>query len=198
MSKIQRDDWGDGGHKPFADPAAEPAYPVVVPTERHANWGNNRTQDLEESYRIDLDSMTVHPVATSPSDLSPHREHNVRTAVEGIQRQLPVAEFEQLEEVVEYLPTEAMRDALRHELSLGTVGYVRSASDAHVAAFALECPTLVRQWGGRAGKKLGAVSVRWNRLLASLPSGLEQEMANQTLDELSVEQTEAFFKVLAG
>ena len=86
-----------------------------------------------------------------------------------------------------------------NELSLSPGGAVRVASEADLQRFASteEGAELVTEWGSRAGRKIGDVRARMERMLDGM-SPAEEEKALTWFDALPSPQAKAVLKTLAG
>ncbi|MBB4277244.1 hypothetical protein [Rhizobium mongolense] len=98
---------------------------------------------------------------------------------------------------VDSLP-EGVRTVIFEELAQGTSGYVRDASAAEVNAFAASAVgnQLVREWGGRAAKRVATFHKRADRMLNAMTNdGFGWFMARFTT--LDSEQLKAVIRELA-
>ena len=80
-----------------------------------------------------------------------------------------------------------------------TGGAVREASEIDLQRFAStpEGAELVQEWRGRAGRKLGSVRARMERMLDNMSPG-EEETALAWFDNLTAAQAKAVLRTLAG
>ena len=85
------------------------------------------------------------------------------------------------------------------ELALPIGGYVREASEADLQRFASteEGAELVAEWRSRAGRKLGSIRARMERMLDNMSAG-EEETALNWFDDLPSPQAKAVLRALAG
>lgn len=94
---------------------------------------------------------------------------------------------------------EGARSAILSEISLGSAGSVRPASDGDLARFAAtpEGDGMVREWGHRAGRKLTIVRDRISRILGRMGAD-DIEAATQWFDALPPTSAASIYRMLAG
>lgn len=94
---------------------------------------------------------------------------------------------------------EGARSAILSEISLGSTGSVRPASDADLARFAStpEGGGMVREWGHRAGRNLAILRNRISRILGRMEAD-DIEAATQWFDTLPPTGAAAIYRMLAG
>ena len=94
---------------------------------------------------------------------------------------------------------EGARSAILSEISLGSAGSVRPASDADLTRFAStpEGGGMVSEWGHRAARNLAIVRDRISRILGRMEAD-EIDAATQWFDGLPPASAAAIYRMLAG
>jgi hypothetical protein len=141
------------------------------------------TADIETGAATGLDAYEVAQAALSvPSDLDTDlaaswaleggvsiRLGVAQAAVKSVLNQLEPDLAREVLTSFNRLPS-GIRNSVYREFSLGSSGYVKSASNDEVSAFSKseDGAELVREWRGKAGRNVAVVRNRLNRLMSSM------------------------------
>ena len=201
-------DWGNGKHESYLVPAEVPA-PGQVVAEIEAEYPMPELSDID----LPGPNHISRHLPAAPSTVVRNYDHaegvwnewgGAGQRCEAIAEQtvvqilgdIPKDEAERLNAVVDMLHDDVWR-ALRIELGLGSVGFAKPVPDERVQDYARDYPQLIREWQGRAPKKLAAFEFRFRRMLAPL----NQEAKARALDlfaGLSEQTASAVIRRLAG
>jgi hypothetical protein len=203
---IERPDWGEGtalgpAEEGGAVQPAEPAHAFANPEveRRYRTMVVNRM--AKASLPADKARIVLDPALAAEWDASggfgARLAQAQRGAITILERLDPedrtafIAEFDEL--------PEGARSALFSEISLGSAGSVRNASDADVSRFAAtgEGGALVREWGHRANRNLATIRDRINRILGRMVAE-DIDAATVWFDALPPTSATAIYQMLVA
>ncbi len=119
-------------------------------------------------------------------------------AARGVLDAMPVEDKAGFESGFDGLP-QAAQTAIISELALSPGGAVREADAGELQHFATteEGAELVQEWRSRAGRKVGTIHDRVQRILGGMSPG-EEETALAWFDNLTAAQAKSVLRGLAG
>lgn len=203
---IERPDW-DGGTAlvPVEDagavPPAEPANAFADPEVERRYRTMVASRMAKASLPADEARGALDPALVAEWDASGGFNERLAQAQKGaiaiIERFDPedrrafIAEFDAL--------PEGVRSAVFSEISLGSAGSVREASDADLARFAStpEGGALVKEWGHRAHRNVAVIRDRINRILGHMTAE-DIDAAAAWFDALPPTGASAIYRMLVA
>jgi hypothetical protein len=203
---IERPDWGEGtalipAQEGSAVQPAEPAHAFANPEVERRYRTMVASRMAKASLPADDARGALDPMLAAEWDASGGFAARLAQAQKGaiaiLERLDPedrgafIAEFDGL--------SEGVRSALFSEISLGSAGSVRTASEADVARFAStpEGDTLVKEWGHLANRNVSMIRDRINRILGRMAAE-EIDAATAWFDALPPTAATAIYRMLAA
>ena len=206
MAATDRPDWGDKGAVVVTEHGG--AVAPVDPSDTFAS------ADVEQRYRVMVarrmdrarapadEARTALPVALveeweSSGGFETRLAQAQRGAITVLER-LDPGDRAAFTGSFDALP-EAVRSAIFSEISLGSTGSVRNASDADMDRFAStpEGGALMGEWGARANRNVAIVRDRIGRIIRRL-SADDVTAAAAWFDDLPQEDAAAIYRMLVG
>jgi hypothetical protein len=203
---IERPEWGEGT---ALIPAAEDqAIQTAEPADVFANPEVERRYRTMVASRIAKASLPADEArgALDPTLVAEWEASGGFTARLAQAQKGAIAILERLdpEDRAEFITAfdslpEGVRSALFSEISLGSAGSVRSASDADVTRFATtpEGGALVKEWGHRASRNVAIIRDRINRILGRMAAE-DIDAATVWFDALPPTNAAAIYRMLVA
>jgi hypothetical protein len=174
---IERPDWGEGtalvpAREDSAVQPAETAQTFASPEVERRYRTMVASRMAKASLPADEARGVLDPSLAAEWDASGGFDTRLAQAQKGAIAILEVLDPEDRDAFIaefDGLP-EGVRSALFSEISLGSAGSVRNASDADLARFAStpEGGAMVKEWGHRANRNLAIIRDRINRILGRM------------------------------